>query len=469
MRRIRWSARLTRLVASVVSFVTVATLSVVVSGGPATAAGAPKNVGPTTVQYVQTFYPLWFTHQQFALAPENQFVGPDTISPVYQSVVAINNDTLYASSPVDVRQGPVVVRVPASSRVGYSVLLLDTFGNVYTSGVPSKAAGTRMPARRYTLVGPGYHGHVNPATTKVVLPHDFMFMIFRVDRFASGVDLTTQADNFRSKLQVNGSPAKIVPVAAFATPFKLLADRRATSKPIRFLRELQRAVASPDNPPLSRKDRQLAARFNRLFGHGTNLSPADQAQFAQATRTAHAAIVSNYLAHRGKTNWTHFTNIGDWGNNVLDRSSITEFCQYCNSISTAAYYHAFYDGNGNVLMGSTPGGYVINFAPPGSANGAPPEASRFWSLTAYTPKTVELIPNPAGKYLVASYSPGLTYNADGSLTIYISRVKPAGVPAANWLPISGNQFNVMLRVYGVVAGSSVAKNKYLPPPIMPRR
>jgi hypothetical protein len=81
----------------------------------------------------------WFTHQQFALAPENQFVGPDKISPVYQSVVAINNDTLYASSPIDVRLGPVVVRVPASSRVGYSVLLLDKFGNVYTSGVPSRA------------------------------------------------------------------------------------------------------------------------------------------------------------------------------------------------------------------------------------------------------------------------------------------------------------------------------------------
>ena len=447
----------------------VATLSVVVSGGPANAAGAPENIAPTTVQYVQTFYPLWFTNLQFAAAPKNKFVGPDTISPVYQSVVAINDDTLYASSPIDVTQGPVVVRVPASSRVGYSVLLLDSFGNVYQSGVPSKAAGTTLPARKYTLVGPDYHGHVNPATTKVVLPYDFMFMIFRADRFASGVDLTTQANTFRSKLKVNGVPTAIVPVADYATPFKLLADRRATSKPIRFLRELQRAVASPNNPPLSTKDQQLADRFNRLFGNGTNLSPADQAQFEQATRTAHAAIVNNYLANRGKTNWTHFTNIGDWGSNVLDRSSITEFCQYCNGISTAAYYHAFYDGNGNVLMGSTTGGYVINFAPPGSANGAPPEASRFWSLTAYTPKTVELIPNLASKYVVASYTPGLTYNADGSLTIYISRVKPAGVPAANWLPISGKQFNVMLRVYGVVAGSSVAKNKYLPPPIMPRR
>jgi hypothetical protein len=96
--------------------------------------------------------------------------------------------------------------------------------------------------------------------------------------------------------------------------------------------------------------------------------------------------------------------------------------------------------------------------------GAPP-AERFWSLTAYTPNSIELIPNSAGKYVVASYTPGLQKNRDGSISIYISRTKPAGVPAANWLPVSSRPFNVMLRVYGVQSGSSVADNTYVPPPI----
>jgi hypothetical protein len=51
-------------------------------------------------------------------------------------------------------------------------------------------------------------------------------------------------------------------------------------------------------------------------------------------------------------------------------------------------------------------------------------------LTAYTPKTVELIPNLADKHVVASCTPGLTYNVNGSLTIYVTRVKPPGVPSA---------------------------------------
>ena len=36
-----------------------------------------------------------------------------------------------------------------------------------------------------------------------------------------------------------------------------------------------------------------------------------------------------------------------------------------------------------------------------------PEAERFWSLTAYLPGSIELVPNRAKKYLVASCTPGL--------------------------------------------------------------
>ncbi|MEQ6899537.1 DUF1214 domain-containing protein [Nocardioides sp. YIM 152588] len=446
-------------------------LAVTLSGvprGPAEAADPPDDIGSTTQQYVETFYPLWFTNLQFALAPKNKFIGPDRISPIYQSVVAINDDTLYASSPIDTSEGPVHIRVPASRKVGYSVLLLDAFGNVYDSPVPSKAAGTRMPATRYTLVGPGADARSHPGGSAAVLPYDFMFMIFRADKYSGQTDLTTRAEAFRRRLRINREATAVVPERDYATPFKLIADRRANNRPIGFLRGLQRAVASSVHPPLSAADEELSETFDAAFGDGRGLSPEDRAEFEAATRAAHAAIIDNYLDHRGATNWTHFTNIGDWGTNVLDRSSITEFCQYCNGISTAAYYHAFYDVAGEPLVGATRGGYVIDFAAPGSANGTTPDASRFWSLTAYTPKTVELIPNRADKYLVARYTPGLTYNDDGSLTVYISRVKPAGVPEANWLPVRRRQFNVMLRVYGVVEGSSVAENTYLPPPITPR-
>jgi hypothetical protein len=66
---------------------------------------------------------------------------------------------------------------------------------------------------------------------------------------------------------------------------------------------------------------------------------------------------------------------------------------------------------------------------------------------------------------VASYTRGLKTNLDGSISIYISKTKPNGVRKANWLPVSDQPFNLMLRVYGVVPKSDVAKNKYVPPPV----
>ena len=75
---------------------------------------------------------------------------------------------------------------------------------------------------------------------------------------------------------------------------------------------------------------------------------------------------------------------------MIERSAITEFCQFCNGIKSAAYYHAFSDVNGRPLDGSYAQGYVLTF-PAGQI----PMATRFWSVTAYTPEAVELIDNPA--------------------------------------------------------------------------
>ena len=435
-----------------------------------------------TRNYVETFYPLWFTNLQFNVVPHNKFIGPNRISPVYQGVVAINDDTLYASSPIDTSAGPVELTVPRTS-AGYSVLLLDAYGNIYPSGVPSKAAGVATPTTTYALVAPDYAGGPVPGATLVRLPYPFMVLIFRADRFSNNVDMTAEASRFRRNLKLNGVPTDIRPVVEFGVPFKTIADTLIRRYPLAFLQQLQAAVLDPSQrPPLTRQEQKLSDDFNALFGNGSGLSPAEEVSFSQGARAAHDALIGNYLNNVDDNNWIHFTNIGDWGKNVLDRASITEFIQYGNGSDTAAYYHAFLDGNGAPLEGSggpldesdpvgivddellegvvEPSGYVMTFPPEGT-----PEASRFWSLTAYTPNAIELIRNPSGKYLVASYTPGLATNLDGSISIYISRRLPKGVPEANWLPVSNRAFNLMLRVYGVVPKSDVAKNKYVPPPV----
>ena len=191
---------------------------------------------------------------------------------------------------------------------------------------------------------------------------------------------------------------------------------------------MQQAVAAPNAPPLSPDERKLSSQFDAFFGHGESR----RSEFSAAARTAHDAIVNRYLNYTGPTNWIHFTNIGHWDDRTLDRAATTEFLQLSNGIDTAAYYHTFSDAMDQPLDGRDPRGYVLTF-PAGKL----PDAERFWSITAYTPKTIELVPNIAKKYLVASYTPGLHRNVDGSLSVYMSSALPDGRPYRQLAASSG--------------------------------
>jgi hypothetical protein len=420
-----------------------------------------QQITSTTTKYVEEFYPLWFTYYQSQYTNQNQLAGPNEITPAYQIVVAINDDTLYVSSFLDIAPQPVVVTIPATSVV-YSILTLDPYGNIIQTGIPALTPGV------YGLTGPGFTGALPGGVTQVKIPLSFCLIIFRVDTHSgTGEDQTSQAQSFRGALRLQtlsdyqsdptGGPPRIVPVELTSLPFKTAADTLIALTPITFLQQLQVAIASSNTPALTADQQTLVNDFNKLFGDGNSLTSAQQLDFMKGAQAAHDALVKNYLTHTGSTNWISFTDIGNWGTNYLNRASITEYLQFGNARSTAAYFHAFEDGTGTELNGAN-GNYVLTFP----ANNIP-QASRFWSLTAYTPQTVELVPNSADKYVVASYTSGLTTNADGSISIYMAQTQPSGVPAANWLPIPNGQFNIMLRVYG--PQGSVANNTFLPPAI----
>ncbi len=441
----------------------------------------------TTRDYVSQFYPLWFTYYQTSLGTPNLLVGPNKISPIYHYVVAINNDTVYASSFLDLSKGPVILTIPKTP-ANYSVLTLDRYCDIFHS----KALLNNTPGT-YALYGPDSDPNNLPMTViPVSLPFNYMAIIFRADKFKKGadnkyVDTTQDADTFRrgmcamplsaypNQSCAAGVPpgpyfTKIVPEIEFALPFKTIADSLIAVDPIAFLRLLQSAVDSPKTPTMSSAVHTLSDHFNALFPSSI---AKNRSEFARGARAAHNQIINDYLNNTGDTNWITYENIGHWCPNpddfyactnpdpgsslAVQRSSITEFIQYANDHEAAAYFHAFKDRDGLPLNGTDPNGYVLTFS-----SQEIPATSRFWSLTAYTPEAIELVPNSAKKYLVASYT-GPQTNADGSISIYMARQLPAGVPAANWLPIPPGPFNVMLRDYGPLG--SVADGTYVPPPI----
>lgn len=415
----------------------------------------------TTQSYVIQFYPLWFTYFQSQASSTNHLIGPVRISDIYHAVVAINDDTLYASTVLSVAKEPAILTIPRT-RNTYSILSLDLYGNILDLDITAGTPGT------YALTGPDYVGPIPRGATLVSVPLNTSILIFRIDRHSSdGTDLTINARVFRKRIKIqalsdykkdpSGGATLILPEALFAVPFKTIADDLIANDPIKFLESLQTAVKNSDIPPLSPAAQALSDRFDVLLdGSGTPRS-----ELIAGAQAAHRMILDNYLSRTGATNWITFTNIGAWGRNVLDRASITEFIQFGNGRSTAAYYHTFRDNRGRPLNGKHSRGYVLTFP-----KRKIPEAERFWSVTAYTPNAIELVKNSARKYLVARYTPGLVYNSNGSVSIYMATEQPAGVPAANWLPVPDGAFNIMLRVYG--PEGSVADETYVPPAIKRR-
>jgi len=444
-----------------------------------TQAGPHGAAFAASLRYVETFYPRWFTYRQSSKGKSaNNLVGPADINPLYHSVVAINDDTLYVSAFVDRtdEDNPPILTIPSpcdrlnpSNCVTYSLLTLDVYGDIFETGIPNTTGGI------YALTAPGWTGTLPPGVTRIDVQDAFTVFIFRADKYsASGQNQIPEAELFRRSLHLarlsewmvnhDAGQADIKPIVPdFAIPFKQIADDLIADDAIEFLRQLQEAVQSSTTPPLTRSEQLVADTFNRLFGDGrfNPDSPIDRARksdFILGAQSAHARIVNNYLTHTGRTNWITFTNIGNWGRNYVDRSSITEFCQYCNNHSAAAYFHAFKDGQGATLDASTGNGYILTFS-----KKQIPQAERFWSVTAYVPESIELVDNPDNKYVVASYTPNLVTRPDGSISIYMFPERPPWVPEPNWLPVPRGQFNIMLRVYG--PEGTVARGTYVPPAI----
>jgi hypothetical protein len=419
----------------------------------------PKDAYSTAFNYLVTFHPRWFTYYQASGGPCNRMLGPDRISPIYKTVVAINDDTLYASAFIGVKKEPVIVTVPATTDI-YSVLPLDQYGNVIT-GIPSGQPGV------YGLTGPGWQGTLPNGITQVPVPYNYTSLLFRADKYSpTGQDMRQEAEQFRRNLHAaylsdylqdsNSGKTIIVAEEKYSIPFKGIADYLVANQAIAFLKMLQTGVLAGTTQPLTPDEQALSDNFNTLFSdHG------QWPQLVAGAQACHVAILADYQAHRFPgTTWITFTNIGEWDQTFqgyLDRSAITEYIQYGNNHNAAVYYQTFVDANGAPLDGSSHA-YILRFP-----KDQQPEVSRFWSLTAYTPEAIELVPNDANKYVVASYTPGLVTAPNGSVTIIMSTGRPSGFPEANWLPIPPGPFNIMLRAYG--PKGSVLNNTYTPPAV----
>jgi hypothetical protein len=121
------------------------------------------------------------------------------------------------------------------------------------------------------------------------------------------------------------------------------------------------------------------------------------------------------------------------------------------------YLNATVDGNGDHLDGGKR--YRLTFAP-----GKTPPVHGFWSVTLYDDRGY-LVANSTHRYAIGSGS-HLSYEPDGSLTIFLEPESPGFSHSANWIPTpSGRAFQLSLRAYW--PKDELLEGKWMPPAVVP--
>ena len=458
------------------------------SAAPARAAAAGQAAYTTTLNYVLRYYPRYFSYwiQKYVTnaGSVNRFTYALTsnssglVGDQFRIVNAINVDTTYgAILGLDLTKGPQILTMPGYDHVA-SILNLNVFEQVFNSGIDPTAKGT------YALVPPGWQGTLPPGVMRVEMPVGSETFI-RADRYTNtGVNVIADSKAFVRAIRLtslaayeadpsSGAAIQVPQIALRPSP-NIISTQAMLNAPTRYLRFLQEAIAAPTTAgTLTASDRGLSRAFNRVFAsaeRGVKRGrPGEMSQIVSAVRNANTMIYNHYYSHLlPGSNWITFDNAANTGTAYLDNDAFQSFVLFGNSITTTRYFDTFSDHLGIPLDTDNFPFYRLTIP-----KADIPQARRFWSLTAYVPPAPSLVPGTTlngnnGQGNVASYTPGLRRNRDGSITVYIQPNRPAiRSRRPNWLRVPPDgPFSIVLRVYGPM-GNTAPGTLYIPPEIKP--
>jgi hypothetical protein len=387
--------------------------------------------------------------------PPNAFHHIRAFPPAdFRAVVRPNFDTLYSSAWLDLTAGPVVVSTPDTSDRYYLLPMLDMWTDVFAC--PGKrTSGTG--AQEYVLVAPGYGGEV-PAEKQVIeAPTPWVWLIGR-----------TQTNGSADYAAVNAVQDGFTITPVNPTEHSIDPDQDTTTEPLRLVNEMSAvdffalACEAMQVHPPHPTDFSINARIANLgivAGEGFDAdrlaatAPSDVEAGATAAREAIAANIA-HLGTRAN-GWTVATEaIGVYGNSYLKRATIAFGGLGANPPEDAVYPLLLTDGDGDPITGDQD--YVIHF----DADQLPP-VDAFWSITMYDSEGFQTA-NELDRFAIGDRD-SLTYNADGSLDIYIQHANPGPEHESNWLPAPSGPLGITMRLYA--PRPEALNGTWTPPPV----
>lgn len=398
--------------------------------------------GLAPVILYETFYP------QAVDAASPSFVGgfnrfrhyDRLFTPADTDVRTPNNDTPYSWAWLDLRAEPVVFSVPAVPDRYY----VNQWVDLYTHNFAY--TGTRATGRgpgTWLFAGPGWDGEVPAGVDGVFRAEtDIVMTLTR-----TGVD--GAADIPAMKAVQAGY--RVTPLSAFLgvapPPAAPALDwpqwDKAKAEGLGFIPYLNALLRCM---PVVPSEADMRARFARI-GIGPGL-PFDAGALAPEIRAAMeagiAAARAGFEAKASKetdSSKLFGTRAQLGADYIYNRNVGAALGVLGNSKEEALYASQQTEPDGSLLDGRV--ARRLRFAP-----GQLPPVDFFWSITMYALPDRGLVPNPIGRYSIGDRTPGLTADADGGLTIWLSPESPGPERAGNWLPTPAGPFFFVARLYG---------------------
>ena len=384
-----------------------------------------------------------FGYARKLLDPKAHFVSP-------------NNDTLYLMAMCDVRSGPLVLHVPDTDDRYYVLQFVDAWTNNFAY-IGRRATGTAEG--RYLLAARGYGG---PAPEGMPVVHAPSGVFAIVGRIAVNGEADLPAahalqDQFTlMPLSVYQGGAAPAPVPGIPQP-----DGRARDE-LKWWEEFRVALAAFPPPPADAPFLAICEEFGLT---------AVESPYSQPDPTLEKILVAGQQAAEEKieelvktaakpvNGWQNTLRVFDFNDDYFEVGTLTDpqwripdrkIAYVTRTIAARAglwgnhgyeanYQIVYVDGDNQPL--SSEHRYELHMP-------APPPVDAFWSLTMYDAHQFYLVENVLNRYSIGDRTPGLTYGADGSLTIYLQKNSPGADKESNWLPTpQKGGFRPILRMY----------------------
>ncbi|MGB9096671.1 DUF1254 domain-containing protein [Erwinia sp.] len=368
----------------------------------------------------------------------------DYIKPEETFVTCPNQDVVYGLGFYELDKEPVVIQVPDFGDRFWVYAIYDArtdqIGNV------GKPYGTKPGF--YLLVGPDWEGKTPKGITGVIRSSTEM---------ANMIPRVQMDDTKEERVAIQPSIREIMsyPLSQFDGKMKsfdystlpAVGDKPDPDAgevhwvvPDKFFDQLDNVLKKV--PPLP-GEQAMYAQYRHLVDAGKR-DPQIRKWMNEAADQTDKTVIADFFKWKNNgvpagNGWNRSKNNAAFGIDYYNRTGTSKSNMFDNKPDETQYFYTDNDAGEVQLDGKQ--SYTVTFA-----KGQLPPVKGFWSLTLYNQRHL-FSPNELNRFSLGTKNKDLKFNADGSLTLYISHSSPGADKQTNWLPSPDGTFSLYIRAY----------------------